>query len=225
MDHRGVGAGGVAGEDRAHHGVVLAVGAHQAAVHPELGAAEGADAAAQAHRIFRQRRIVRAGIDRRMEGDVGVGIGLGLAGFRQRDHRFVACLQTPPFDRRHAHGGEAGAGRFHLGHRHEQALDLLGCSLGNDGALARPHVDQAAHCELAQRLPNRRAGHAMQFGEAHLVEPFAGRQRAVQDSVGDGSGELVGQGRVGVGAHAGLHTRWMPKRNLHSTMPKNNARR
>ena len=45
VQHRGVGARRVAGQDRAHDGVVFLVGAQQAAVHPELGKAVGALAA------------------------------------------------------------------------------------------------------------------------------------------------------------------------------------
>src|SRR5258708_1000475 len=51
MQHRCVRAGGIAGQDRAHDGVVFLVGAHEAALDLKLGAAKRADPAAQAHRV------------------------------------------------------------------------------------------------------------------------------------------------------------------------------
>ncbi len=201
VQHRGVRARRVARQDRAHDGVVFLIGPQQAAFHPELGAAERSDPTAQAAREFGDRLVVRAGIDRQMERDVGIGIGVGIAGLGERQHRLLTGLQAAAFDRRHAHGREPRAGRFHLGHRDEQVLDLLGRRRRDHRALARAHVDQPAGRELPQRLAHRRARHAVLLRQADLVEPDAGLQRAVEDAVGDGAGELFGEGRI-VGAHA-----------------------
>ena len=57
MQHRGVRARSVAGQDGAYDGVVFLVGAHEATLDLEL-AAKRADPAAD--RVVGQRRVVRA---------------------------------------------------------------------------------------------------------------------------------------------------------------------
>ena len=83
VKHRGVRARGVAGQDCPDHGVVLLGGPQQSAFDLELGATERPDASTQSQRELGDGSIVRACIDCRMEGDVGVRIGVGVARLRR----------------------------------------------------------------------------------------------------------------------------------------------
>ena len=161
MQHRGVRAGGVAGQDRAHDGVVLLVGALAAGPPPGTGrGGTGRPGGAGPSRSRRAARCARRHRSpngrrrwRRNRPRVAASASAIIASCRAcRRRRSIGVMLMRAQPR---------AGRLHLGHRDEQALDLLGRRLRHHRALARPHVDQAARRELAQRLAHRRARHAV----------------------------------------------------------------
>ena len=80
-----------------------------------------------------------------------------------------------------------------------QLLDLahfLDVDAADVGALAGDHLHEAGGLEGADRLAHRVAGHAELFGDVALDQPFAGRERSVEDHRPDALRDDVTEGPV-----------------------------
>lgn len=74
MQHGGMGFGRVAGQDRAHDLAVFGMGLRQTAGRAELRPPEMVEPTPKLEREFLQHRIVRAGVEHRVELVIGVAV-------------------------------------------------------------------------------------------------------------------------------------------------------
>ena len=166
-------------------------GTAEATGRTELGSPERRNALACHQRQLGEIAIVRAGVDRSVEGLVALVIAHRVALMHEPAQFLMKTFEGTTLGRRHVAGRKPGAQRLQLGHRLEHVVELFRGRQRDDGAPMRPDLDQARGAELADGFANRRARHAEAPRQLLLVERPAGCEHARDDLVGELQAQTV----------------------------------